>query len=122
MGFLFIPRTFIAWLKNRASGVWEALPWRRPAIYRYRVVEDLPDRYSKGIVYLVGEGENLWAAALKCPCGCGDVIELNLLAAARPRWAAQMHPDRTVSLAPSVWRQKACKSHFVMRQGHVRWC
>jgi hypothetical protein len=59
---------------------------------------------------------------LICPCGCGEVIELNLLEQARPRWSVQEHPDRTITLAPSVWRQKGCRSHFHLRRGRIDWC
>ena len=32
-------------------------------------VGELPDRLDGGIVYLVGEDEYLWFAAMICPCG-----------------------------------------------------
>jgi hypothetical protein len=87
-----------------------------------RPVEDIPDRLVPANVYLAGEDNNLWAAAMLCPCGCKDVIELNLLTQARPSWKVQQHSDGTVSLAPSVWRQKGCGSHFFVRQGRIDWC
>ncbi|WP_436231260.1 DUF6527 family protein [Caballeronia sp. LjRoot29] len=57
-----------------------------------------------------------------CPCGCGEVIELNLLKQARPCWSAEEHPDGTISLVPSVWRQRGCRSHFFLRRGGIEWC
>lgn len=107
----YAPRRFIA--------LW---PSRKPSFFLGVRVEDVPDKLERAKVYLAGEGNNLWAAAMICPCGCGDVIELNLLKQARPCWTAREHPDGTVSLAPSVWRQKGCRSHFVLRHGRINWC
>jgi hypothetical protein len=73
-------------------------------------------------VYLSGEGEHLWAAAMICPCGCGDVVELNLLKQVRPCWNFKEHPDGSISLMPSIWRQKGCCSHFLVRYGRIDWC
>lgn len=102
-----------------------ALFKRRPSrtpVYRASRVDDLPDVLRPRTVYLVGEEGHLWAAALVCPCGCGERIELNLMPQARPCWSAERRPDGTVTLMPSVWRQKGCKSHFFIREGRVDWC
>ncbi len=95
---------------------------RKPKLFRCIRVDEFPDKIDGSKVYLAGEGDNLWAAAMLCPCGCGEVIELNLLQQARPCWSAQEHPDGTISLAPSVWRQKGCRSHFFVRHGLIDWC
>lgn len=105
-------------LPKRIAALW---PFGRRKIFRAIRVEEFPDTLEPLKVYLAGEGENLWAAAMICPCGCGDVIELNLLPQARPRWCAQEHADGTVSLVPSVWRRKGCQSHFVVKHGVIRW-
>lgn len=95
---------------------------RQDTIYRAMRVEDFPDALSPGRVYLAGEGDNLWAATMRCPCGCGDVIELNLLPQVRPCWAVDEHADTTLTLTPSVWRQKGCRSHFILKGGRIVWC
>jgi hypothetical protein len=79
----------------------------KPQLFRSARVEDMPDSLKSLTVYLCGEGENLWAAAMICPCGCGDVIQLNLLKRASPCWRAVENPDGTVSVMPSIWRKKA---------------
>jgi hypothetical protein len=103
---------------------WARARWLqpKPEPVRFTRVDEMPDRLKSSTVYLCGEGEHLWAAALICPCGCGEVIQLNLLKQARPCWNAVDHPDGTVSLAPSVWRQEGCGSHFFIRHGRVDWC
>jgi hypothetical protein len=112
-------RAAIANVTQRIETLW---PWRKRQIYRVLHVEEFPNNLKRYKVYLAGENENVWAAAMVCPCGCGDVIELNLLKQARPCWQVQLHSDETVSLAPSVWRQKGCRSHFWVRRGKIDWC
>ena len=107
----YIPRQLVA--------LW---PWRKPKLFQGTRVEEFPEKLDKAKVYLAGEGDNLWAAAMICPCGCGEVIEINLLKQARPCWSVQEHSDGTITLAPSVWRQKGCRSHFLLRHGRIDWC
>ncbi len=107
----FVPRWLVA--------LW---PWRKPQLFRSLRVEDFPDKLQRATIYLAGEGDNLWAASMVCPCGCREVIELNLLKQVRPCWSAQEHTDGTISLLPSVWRQKGCRSHFFVRRGRIEWC
>ena len=95
---------------------------RRSVIWRFERIEDLPDRPWIGIVYLAGEGNNLWGASMACPCGCGETIELNLLKQVRPCWTVTNSDDGTATLSPSVFRQQGCRSHFILRQGRIHWC
>lgn len=118
--------TFLVWLwsvliyvPRQLAAVW---PWRKPELFHAIRVDELPERLEKAKVYLAGEGDNFWAAAMICPCGCSDVIELNLLRQARPCWSVQEHNDGTITLVPSVWRQKGCRSHFLLRRGRIDWC
>lgn len=112
-------RFIAADIAHKAARLW---PWRKLRLYHFIRVEEFPDNLEKTKVYLAGEGENLWAAAMVCPCGCGDLIELNLLKQARPCWNVRLHSEGTVSLTPSVWRQKGCRSHFWLRSGRIDWC
>jgi hypothetical protein len=90
--------------------------------HRAVLVAELPRVLVPGTAYLIGEGEHRWAVALRCPCGCRETIQLNLVPEMRPRWTARVEDDRTLSLSPSVWRQVGCRSHFVMNRGRVAWC
>lgn len=119
VAFLLWLWAVITFLPRRLAAL---LPWRKEKLYRYVRVDELPDKLEQAKVYLAGEGAYLWAAAMICPCGCGQVIELNLLKQARPCWSAEEHADGTVSLEPSVWRQKGCRSHFIVRHGRIHWC
>ncbi|MER8408153.1 DUF6527 family protein [Mesorhizobium sp. M1307] len=59
---------------------------------------------------------------MRCPCGCGEPIELMVLKEAKPRWDVRIDESRRPTLHPSVWRQKGCRSHFWIRQGRIHWC
>jgi Family of unknown function (DUF6527) len=63
-----------------------------------------------------------YAVALRCPCGCGETIELMLMKGVHPRWDLQADAAGLPTLNPSVWRQSGCRSHFWLRNGRVIWC
>jgi hypothetical protein len=89
---------------------------------RSMVVAEVPETPEEQTVYLVGENGHLWCAVLLCPCGCGAVIQLNLVEGTRPRWTAQIDGDGAVTLAPSVWRSSGCRSHFFLRRSRIEHC
>ena len=109
-----------AWLKQFWAWLLGWLIGRVP-IYRSARVADAPDRPAKGIVYIVGEDGYDWSAVMVCPCGCGKVLEMNLLPDAEPVWQVTKHDDGSVSLHPSVWLKTDCRCHFVLQHGRVRW-
>ena len=94
---------------------------RRKSRILYERVEEFPDRLEPATLYVAGEEPYAWAAAMLCPCGCGDIIELNLLEQTRPSWSVQQNSDGSVTVRPSVWRTKGCRSHFFVRNDRVHW-
>jgi hypothetical protein len=94
---------------------------RRPAPLITVRVEELPDVLDANSVYVVGEGNHLWFAALVCPCGCGETLHMSLLPEGHPRWTFIEHRNGTASLDPSVWRTRGCRSHFWLYQGIIYW-
>ena len=91
--------------------------------YRSCVVDKaLPRRLKKRVLYVVQEDGFEEQAAMRCPCGCGRILHMNLLPDERPCWRLTRHGDGTATLHPSVWRQKDCGSHFWFRHGRVQWC
>ena len=81
------------WLKRQWLRLWR---WFRPAEAPFgtALVDELPDEPSPCTVYIAGEGRHLWCAAFVCPCGCGEIIRLNLLKDARPCWGVEQTPGR----------------------------
>lgn len=89
--------------------------------YKFVNTEDIPDAIENGKIYIVGEDGYDWVAVLKCPCGCKETIQLNLLTDARPCWKIIHHKDKTMSLSPSINRTVNCKSHFSISRNMLSW-
>ncbi len=91
--------------------------------YRTCIVEeDLPVRLQYRTVYLVQEDGYSEHVSMLCPCGCNQILHMNLIPDERPYWYITNHSDGTISLHPSIWRKKGCRSHFWFRYGRVFWC
>ncbi|QOR65787.1 hypothetical protein IM538_18555 [Cytobacillus suaedae] len=108
---------FISWILNffRFS--------RRKKIYRLEYLEEIPDHLASKTLYVLGERDDPWSASLLCPCNCGEKIQLSLLSNESPSWnLVENGTNGKVSLMPSVWRQKGCKSHFFFTNNEITWC
>jgi hypothetical protein len=81
----------------------------------------LPERPSSRHLYVVGERGQDWYAALVCPCGCNELIDLNLVPPGRPCWTLTTHRNGSPTLSPSVWRQAGCCAHFWIKEGRIQW-
>jgi hypothetical protein len=90
--------------------------------YKAIFIEDPPDQVLDGVIYLIGENSNPWSASFICPCGCKELISLSLIKADHPSWRASYRRDGSdITIHPSVWRTKGCRSHFFIRKGRVVW-
>ncbi len=58
---------------------------------------------------------------MRCPCGCGDDILINLDRRSGPAWRFYLSA-RGLTLFPSYWRDGACGSHFIVWDNHIYWC
>lgn len=94
---------------------------RRPSRLTVVRTSEMPERPSARHLYVVGEDGEDWYAAMLCPCACGATIDLNLVTPGRPYWTLTEHSDGTPTLAPSVWRQVDCRTHFFVKRGRIVW-
>ena len=104
---------------------WLGRLWDRWGPARRLVVAEgdtLPTPLPKRNLVLTRDDGDDWSIGMRCPCGCGDTIELMLLEEARPRWDVETDPEGRPSLHPSVWRKTGCRSHFWVRNGRIHWC
>lgn len=107
----------------------QSLWWRR-FVARFaprrslKIVEGdmLPAKLPRRDLVLARDGAEDWSVGLRCPCGCGERLEMLLLKGVKPRWDVSVDRQGYVSLHPSVWLQKGCKSHFWVRSGRIIWC
>lgn len=94
---------------------------RRP--YRAVIREGKMPRFiAPKTLYILNEDDDPWQATMRCPCGCGSALEMNLVPDEKAVWRAKVEPDGTGTLHPSVWRQVGCRSHFFIRNGKISWC
>lgn len=79
---------------------------------------ELP-RFLGSALYIVGENPK-WVV-LKCPCGCGETIDVNLMKSRSPFWTVLMR-DGKATLRPSIWvPAERCGSHFFINDSRIDW-
>jgi len=79
------------------------------------------ERAKEGnVLAVVGTAANPKWALVKCPCGCNQILELNLMRRHYPRWRLTILPNGGFALAPSV-HSLACGAHFWFVDGRVFW-
>ncbi|MEL7099414.1 MAG: DUF6527 family protein [Pseudomonadota bacterium] len=71
---------------------------------------------------LVENGDIKKWACLRCPGGCGEVINLSLNPNQRPRWRVSEDFWLRPTIHPSVHQKNECGCHFWIKRGQVSWC
>lgn len=97
------------------------IAWLFKERYAIAEVSDMTEIFSERIIYIIGEPGNAWLITFSCPCGCKNIVHLNLLEEAEPKWYYKINKKRRISIYPSVWRTKGCKSHFFVRASKIKW-
>lgn len=105
------PRWFLKMRENM-------LPPRRIIIVE---ADTPPLRLPWRDLVLAREGNEDWAVAFRCPCGCGTRLELMVLHEVKPNWSISIEQGGRPTLSPSIWLKSGCKSHFWLRNGRVIW-
>lgn len=111
-----ISKKIMRWWRD----VWARLGPRR----QLRIIngDSLPHQLPRRDLVLARDDGEDWCVGMRCPCGCGQVIELLVVAEAKPRWDVSVDAMGRPSLTPSVWLKNGCRSHFWIRKGRVHWC
>jgi hypothetical protein len=84
--------------------------------------DTLPARLPRVRVALARDDGEDWCIGMRCPCGCGQRLELLVLDGVKPRWDFHLNRAGYVTVHPSVWLTTGCRSHFWLRNGKVIWC
>ena len=92
---------------------------------RYRIEfleEEAPEDPEQETFYIVMWAGEPWHVSMLCPCGCGEMLHMNLIPDGVPVWHLSIHQDSSISLYPSVLRNRGCHSHFWIRNDRIFWC
>jgi hypothetical protein len=73
---------------------------------------------SPGDAVLIERGMPRWLL-LSCPCGCGEILSINLDSRAGPAWRLYRSEKAGASVFPSVWRDSGCGSHFIIWRDRI---
>ena len=105
--------------KNRRRIVSKSI--NKPTIYTSEYIDDMPDekKIRNNTVYIIGENTYYWLAAFRCPCGCNDIIQLNLLNDSFPSWRITSRRNSRISILPSIERTVGCRNHFTLTKGLI---
>ncbi|AEE19460.1 DUF6527 family protein [Dokdonia sp. 4H-3-7-5] len=112
-------KKFISWLSKLLSK--EATVTSKRG-FNVHYTSEFPEFIDKNIIYVECnvKSKDYWYAKLQCPCGCEDVITLNLMDDVNPCWKLTTNEEEP-SIYPSIWRTKNCESHFWLRSGLIVW-
>jgi hypothetical protein len=87
----------IMWLRLTE---WWTSPRKAIEVYGELPPGKLPSRD----LLLLREGGEAWSVLMRCPCGCGQPVELPLIREARPRWSLRVDKEGPY---PSAFRLAA---------------
>ncbi len=110
-------KQFINWIRSLGSTKTKDV---KKAYFEIEYCDDEPDVVDNYKTYLMGSNYKYWLVSLKCPCGCNEEIHLNLIKSSYPYWDVVIESN-SLTIKPSVWRTKGCKSHFFIEKGVIKW-
>ncbi|MGN6211513.1 DUF6527 family protein [Parafilimonas sp.] len=90
-------------------------------VYKAKTTDDMPDTFAENRVYIIQNEGYSWQAVMVCPCGCKNILHMNLIKEYKPSWKLEVYKNKIVTLHPSISRTVGCKSHFFIRKGKVIW-
>lgn len=85
------------------------------------ILDYLPESIRLRSIYIIGEKENFWMLSFLCPCGCGELIQLNTVPDTYPSWSFEIYENNMISIYPSIRRKRGCFSHFSIQKSMVVW-
>ncbi len=69
---------------------------------------------NEGTLALVTNGKKAKWLLFRCPCGCGDLLRINLSRANKPCWRLRVSRMGKLSIYPSIDRDSGCGAHFYL--------
>jgi|SRR5882724_8528874 len=90
--------------------------------FRAQYVAELPQAPAPWTVYIGRDSDKqVWGGVLRCPCGCEQNIHLNFIRGHDAVWSYRVQKNNVVTISPSIWKKRGCRSHFFIREGMLIW-
>ncbi len=94
--------------------------FRRSVVYtKYVLVENQAEAIEATkdglILAVIGSKSKPKQLMFVCPCGCNELLRVNLSPAIGPAWRIRFNNADTISLYPSVDLDTGCRAHFIVR-------
>jgi hypothetical protein len=93
---------------------------RYPQIVRAHDQAEAKQQLKAGVLVLVVPNKKPKSLKFLCPCGCGEIVSVNLMPGNEKAWHLDYEPKLGLSLWPSVWLTSGCRSHFILRHNKTR--
>ncbi|WP_313004217.1 DUF6527 family protein [Chryseobacterium gleum] len=93
--------------------------------FKILFLNEFPKKLKDKTIYIEGDIKNgdYWYSKFFCPCGCGDILTLNLMNDTPPSWNLNLDSNSShFSFHPSIRRKIKCKSHFWIIKSQIVWC
>lgn len=96
--------------------------YKREKNFKYKIVNELPEILKDRVIYIQSNLEYHWQMVMLCPCGCKNLLHMNLMSDYQPYWKYEIDKKDAITVYPSVHRIIGCESHFFIRKGKIIWC
>lgn len=80
----------------------------------------MPGSIKYNTIYIIADGTEPDVIIFLCPCGCKNIVHLNLLRDTKPCWRYVLQ-DKSISIYPSIKSERNCGSHFWIRKSKINW-
>lgn len=74
---------------------------------------------DKSKIVIVGTKQKPKSLLMFCPCGCQELLRVNLSPAQGRAWRVNFLSDSAMSLYPSVDLDRGCRAHFIVRDNEA---
>ena len=66
------------------------------------------EQMTADTIFLIMPAEVPKSLKFRCPCGCGELLTINLMRNGAKAWQVSFEQGKGFSLWPSVWRDTGC--------------
>jgi hypothetical protein len=107
------PETKAKKTSKRRSRFWKVIRFARVATVETQD-EGVSATHDHQTLALVANGKNPKWLLFRCPCGCGDLLRINLSPSIHPCWRIRLSKNGKISIYPSIDRDVGCGAHFFL--------